>query len=318
MSTRSETFVSGFCSILLVFAGLVSLGIGFVHLSTFFKPSLVQLPYLIPAVFAPGFLCIGGYLYLMYLRQAKPDYSLLLWKHAWPPMLLMVVTMGYVAYNFFGSAGQGGTEAQKAIMDLRAFSGHGLGFALGVFFLTWADSMVHAAQLKLQPTETYPDLFQEDSITLPAGQYVKYADRLNATGWRSLKWAIGIQAVVISTFALVAQVYFYLFVSAFISLNLLNFFWFRKQVRFSLLGLERKGGAVVASYYDFDERKDLEVPLHELKVFLEEIPTRSVTKVYKLVFQQGGEAWMEFRCDIGFWSLERSQQIVNTVEGWKS
>lgn len=304
-------------SLLLALTGLGTLVIGYIHASTFFDPKSARFASYGMGFFPLGFVGIGGYLYLMFLRQPKQNYRSLVLKHAWFPSLLVAAVTAYAAWNFFASVGQGSTPAEKTLLSLRAFSGHGLAFVFAPFCLAWADALVEAALRRMKPTPEFSDVFQSGRIALPAGQYKEYNLRMNETGWKTLKWVIGVQAVVISAFAIVTQVYFYLFVAAFISLNLTNFFWFRKQVRYSIHSAERNGSMVTLTYHDYDEQKQIELPVGELRVAMEVIPSRSVTKIYKMIWSKGEEELFQFRCDIGFWTEERCRNIVETVDGWK-
>lgn len=160
----------------------------------------------------------------------------------------------------------------------------------------------------------------------PPECYLPFHQRLKRyTQWRTLLWIIGIQVVAIAAFAIMAQQYFFLFVAAFISLNLLNYFYFKKWVRYSLRSLSKhqqgEEEVFVVCYHDQDTFVEREVPRQAFRAELNTQRTRSgpmyFFRIYAkdelLVDQLCGAGRWKFKIEDAHWTKERCSAMIDEI-----
>ena len=78
---------------------------------------------------------------------------------------------------------------------------------------------------------------ENQPIQISDQDQLSFSQRMNLTPWKNMKILIPLQSIALVAIGFFFEVYFFIFGGVFILISLINYFPFRKHVRFYLIGL---------------------------------------------------------------------------------
>jgi hypothetical protein len=109
--------------------------------------------------------------------------------------------------------------------------------------------------------------------------------------------------------SVVFQYWFGLFIAGFISLNFLNYFFYRKQVKSFLQGIAWSEEALQLTFAEWDDVQTRHVSFERVRVTIEKKAQRS-GPLFSLCFWEGKEKVFEQQAGMGFWTRERCVAVM--------
>lgn len=337
-----------FRRVLLVFSLLGFLSSAVAHVSTYLGIVVQEAFPAVMLLHLFSIVSVGGYVIL--LRLEDQDTSFLrevLARRLWLPVVLgifFVYTLVNFGLSVMGNVGSFAVQNGKYVKhsrgkvlktykvkatylrakrnsDLhmgRGFSGHWLLFFGGIFLLLLADD----GRKRTVEEGPFPasvlreSIARGDALVLPQDELFSSKERLKRfTGWRSLLWVIGIQVFVIAVASVVFQFWFGLFIAGFISLNFLNYFFYRKQVKYFLQGIAWSEDTLQLTFAEWDDVQTRQVSLEQLRITIEKKAQRG-GPLFSLCFWEGKEKVFEQQAGMGFWTRERCVAVMEGTSAY--
>ena len=207
-------------------------------------------------------------------------------------------------------------EAAKrtaGIMSTRFFSGIWLTFFGAAFIIPQVSRKGRNSQPhsygKSPTAELKAKIASREIVEVPAAELLNYAERMSQTHWRWVKYGLLFQIGALWLLGIVFQNGFLLFAGTFISLGLVNYFFYRKQVRDYLTKLQFEEDSCQISLLRGDAPEELNVPLPNLRVEIEKRMTKGNPQFF-LCFKKDDQLILSQKAGIGFWTRERIETVA--------
>jgi len=297
-----------------------------------------------PFIFTLHLMAIAsGFLLVAVFRLEKIDpkkFNTILLKSVWP-LVLVVASVLYTGYCFLDASPHLGTFAESnggfvmknrstvvqvfadrerfeqaekisGVMNTRYFSAFWLSIFGVAFMFLRASRRIPPSTSKDHSKSPNDNLRvkieSRELIEVPLDELLSFEERMKKTSWRLIKFIFLPKAGALWLLGIVFQNGLLLFAGTFASLILVNYFFYRKQVRDYLTRLQFEEDSCHISVLRGDVLEELCVPLTDLTVEVEERRYKS-NILYFLCFKHNNQLIVQQFSGIGFWNQKRVQAV---------
>ena len=204
-------------------------------------------------------------------------------------------------------------KRMEGVMRTRFFSGIWLSFFGAAFIIPKVSRKAGNSKPRSYGKSPTGDLRAKienrEIVEVPAAELLNFEERMSQTPWRWLKYGLLFQIVALWLLGIVFQNGFLLFAGTFISLGLVNYFFYRKQILYYLTKLRFEEDSCHISLFRGDTLEELRVPLTNLRVEIEKRMTKGNPQ-YFLCFKKDNQLILSQKAGIGFWTRERIEAVA--------